>query len=157
MIMIGHIMRNVNSHESLQGRRIAPLRLQSIMKLRVGGWGLYQENNYCRVLHVEWLSATLTTNDNDKRSVANVWQLQWEKHTHTHRHSWECKTHKRKQIKIKTMPKTKTKRKLAQDACVCQYTIYHIRYTIYTSLVKDVSFTIFDWWKINDFFAVSLS
>lgn len=57
------------------------------------------------------------------------------------------------------MPKTKTKRKLAQDACVCVclYTIYHIRYTIYTSLVKDVSFTIFDWWKINDFFAVSLS
>lgn len=41
--------------------------------------------------------------------------------------------------------------------CVCLYTIYHIRYTIYTSLVKDVSFTIFDWWKINDFFAASLS
>lgn len=102
------------------------------------------------------------------RNQANEWQLQWERHTHTCTkiYSWECKIQKRIQMEMKTMLEAKTKRKLAtmtkwkQHTIVCVCTIYAIRYTIYDThtcswLTKDVSFTIFDWWKINDFFAVS--
>lgn len=89
-------------------------------------------------------------------------------HTHSQMYSWECKIQKRIQMEMKTMLEAKTKRKLATmtkwkqqtivGVCVC--TIYAIRYTIYDThtcswLTKDVSFTMFDWWKINDFFAVA--
>lgn len=105
------------------------------------------DSEVCRVFHVKCLSATLTTNDNDKKSGKRMTIAMGETHTHTHIqaqiYSWECKIQKRIQMEMKTMLEAKTNRKLATmtkwkqqtivGVCVCvRYMPYDIQYTIHT-------------------------